>query len=108
MSYHGPLALFSSPLSSAVAARHATAQCEQLASSASGSIIINSTSIAAGGLSIDGVNNTSPLCRVFASVPYALNSSVVYEVWLPDPPQYNGRYLSVGKNSCRLMIALAT
>lgn len=76
-------------------------QCESFGSSqvtGLDSVILNSTSVAAGALSIDGVNNSIAFCRVFASVSYAgSNNSVIYEVWLPDSSYYNGRYLSVGK-----------
>ncbi|KAJ4394785.1 hypothetical protein N0V93_004005 [Gnomoniopsis smithogilvyi] len=83
-------------LHSAIVLAQAMTQCERLVSSISGYGIINSTHVAADRLSIGGVANTIPFCRVFASLPYALNNSLVYEVWLPDAAQYNGRYLSVG------------
>lgn len=88
------------PLASGLNVQQRTSQCVSLAvgtSNGTGSGIINATLIAAGGVSIDGVNNTVPFCRIFATERYAVNSSVVYEAWLPDPADYNGRYLSVGK-----------
>lgn len=98
MSHYDPIALSPSFSSSAMMGHHSTVQCQSLASSVSGNSIINSTYIAAGSLDIDGLNNTIPFCRVFASVAYPHNNSVVYEVWLPDASQHNGRYLSVGEN----------
>lgn len=77
-----------------------TSQCVSLAfdpADKNGSAILNSTYMAAGLLSIDGVNNSVAFCRVFAFEPYAVDNAVVYEFWLPDSEDYNGRYLSVGK-----------
>lgn len=72
-------------------------QCEGLQSNISGDSIINSTYISAGSLNVDGVNNAIPFCRVFSTTSYAVNDSVVWQIWLPDTLQYNGRYVSVGK-----------
>lgn len=78
--------------------QHAS-KCVSLAMGTSnGRGIINATFIAAGGLSVDGVNNTVPFCRIFATEKYALNNSVLYEVWLPEQAEYSGCYLSVGKH----------
>lgn len=93
--------LFASTLALTLNVQQRTSQCLSLAAgtfinNGSGSGIINATLIAAGDVNIDGVNNTVPFCRIFATERYAVNSSVLYEAWLPDPTDYNGRYLSVG------------
>lgn len=96
---HGLLGLISSPFSSAMSGLQGMSQCEDLNSKLPSGSIINSSYVTVDGLSVNGVNNTIPFCRVFATTHYGLNDSVVYQVWLPDTPQYNGRYLSVGKYS---------
>jgi hypothetical protein len=60
--------------------------------------IVNATLVQAGGLEIDGLDSTNNLtfCRVFSKMPYGSNSTLNFEVWLPESSSYNGRYLSVG------------
>lgn len=97
MSFHDLFALSSLFFSSATTDNQGITQCEKLKLGMYSDGIINTTHLAAGSLSLDGVNNVIPFCRVFSNVTYSLNHSVVYEAWLPDAAHYNGRYLSVGK-----------
>lgn len=60
-------------------------------------ILINSTAVPANSLNISGEANTAPFCRLFAQVPYPTNNSVLFEIWMPDPEAYNGRFLALGK-----------
>ena len=60
---------------------------------------VNSTLVGPGELKLDGVVgvNRFTLCRVIGKIPYEGNSTLNFEVWLPEAPIYKGRYLSVGK-----------
>ncbi|PLB46095.1 putative feruloyl esterase B precursor [Aspergillus steynii IBT 23096] len=47
-------------------------------------------------MNVSGTWNSIPFCRLQGSIPYPINNSVLFELWLPDNETYNGRYLSVG------------
>ncbi|KAH8886148.1 tannase and feruloyl esterase [Thozetella sp. PMI_491] len=63
-------------------------------------VSFNTSWVAPGALQIGSTsyNNTQSLCRVVGVVKYGCkrNSTLNFEVWLPDESQYNRRYLSVG------------
>lgn len=42
------------------------------------------------------VSNTDPFCRITGKIPYGFNSTLGFEVWLPAPEAYNGRFLAIG------------
>ena len=60
--------------------------------------VVNATLVQAGNLELDGLDGTNNLtfCRVFSQMPYGSNSTLNFEVWLPEGSSYNDRYLSVG------------
>jgi hypothetical protein len=60
--------------------------------------VVNATLVQAGELEINGLGSTNnfTFCRVFSKMPYGSNSTLNFEVWLPESSSYNGRYLSVG------------
>ncbi|KAI0166939.1 feruloyl esterase [Hypoxylon sp. FL1284] len=60
--------------------------------------ILNSTHIPEKAVNISGVLNDIPVCRLFGSVPYAGNNSVIAEIWLPLTEKHNGRFLVVGNS----------
>lgn len=91
--------LFASNINAALTVHQGASRCTSLAAAkakASDSGVLNSTYIGASGLSVGGMANTIPFCRIFATELYAVDKTVIYEVWLPDPADYNERYLSVG------------
>lgn len=61
----------------------------------------NATPITLGALNITGVSgsNNISFCRVLGTIMYGAeeNNTLNFEVWLPEPVDYNGRYISVGK-----------
>ncbi|KAI1761417.1 feruloyl esterase [Hypoxylon sp. FL1150] len=58
--------------------------------------ILNSSHIPEKAANISGTLNAFPVCRLFGSVPYAGNNSVIFELWLPSTKKYNGRFVVVG------------
>ncbi|KAF2653251.1 tannase and feruloyl esterase [Lophiostoma macrostomum CBS 122681] len=60
--------------------------------------IVNTTLVQAGEFKLDGLDSTNSLtfCRVISKMPYGINSTINFEVWLPESTSYSGRYLSVG------------
>lgn len=97
--------LSSAAIATSIVRRHIV-DCESLVSEkfqGNDINILNATSIAAGMLTIDEVSNTISFCRVFAVTPYPANNTLVYEVWLPDDVDYNGRFLAVGKHMLPLL-----
>jgi len=61
--------------------------------------LIRSTLIAEKTLNISSSLNTFAFCRVIAKIAYGSNANdtLNFEVWLPDPEDYNGRFMAVGK-----------
>lgn len=43
-----------------------------------------------------GVTATSPFCRVRGVITPSSDSNINFEVWLPPPPEWNGKYEGVG------------
>jgi hypothetical protein len=62
--------------------------------------IVSATHIAVSQLQALFPNATTtlstPFCRVYGQVNILDQSTVNFEVWLPDPQYYNGRFLAVG------------
>jgi hypothetical protein len=62
--------------------------------------IVNTTHVAISQLQALFPNATVPLstsfCRLYGQVNVLNQSTVNFEVWLPDPQFYNGRFLAVG------------
>lgn len=60
-------------------------------------IITNATYVPTTAFNVTGELNTAPFCQISATVPYVESNFVLFEVWLPQPPSYNGRFLAVGR-----------
>jgi len=62
--------------------------------------LINSTLVAEKSLNISNTFNDFPFCRVIAKIAYGDNNTdtLNFEVWLPEPEDYNGRFMAVGKS----------
>lgn len=60
-------------------------------------ISINATEVAAGALNIFGVVNKASFCQVISSVAYGCNSTLNFELWLPDQNAYSERFMAIGK-----------
>ncbi|KAI2615967.1 feruloyl esterase [Hypoxylon sp. NC1633] len=58
--------------------------------------ILNASYVPENTFNASGVFNSIPACRVFGSVPYAGQNSVVFELWLPAADTYNDRFLVEG------------
>ena len=60
---------------------------------------VGTLKITQGSTTITG--NKIGLCRVVGAIPYGPNgaNTLNYELWLPNPASYNGRYVSVGKSA---------
>ncbi|KAI1776253.1 feruloyl esterase [Hypoxylon cercidicola] len=58
--------------------------------------ILNSSHIPEKAINISGTLNAIPVCRLFGSVPYAGNNSIIFELWLPPIEKHNERFLVVG------------
>lgn len=55
-----------------------------------------------GSLSQSSLLNEFSFCRLYGKVSYGNNDTLNFETWLPDPSNYNGRYLAVGRYIKRL------
>lgn len=59
----------------------------------------NATAVDAGELHAgQAINNNIAFCRVTGSISYGpgLDNTLLFELWLPNNADYNGRYLAVG------------
>ncbi|KAL7625269.1 hypothetical protein AAE478_004485 [Parahypoxylon ruwenzoriense] len=84
--------------------------CSKFASSLqgigdAGATILNATHIPANTFNASGTFNAVPACRLIGRIPYARNNSVVFELWLPETGDYNGRFLAVGNGGMAGTIA---
>ena len=55
--------------------------------------LVNISAVAAQNVT---ATNAVSFCRVEGKIPYGANSTLNFEVWLPEGKSYNDRYLSVG------------
>jgi hypothetical protein len=81
---------------------NATQPCSSLALDATSSldngiILINSTFVPIGALSISNTFNQVSFCQVLGSVAYGGNETLNFQLWLPDEGIYQGRFMRVGK-----------
>ncbi|KAI1376547.1 feruloyl esterase [Hypoxylon crocopeplum] len=67
--------------------------------------ILNSSYIPEYTFNASDILNSIPACRIFGTVPYAGNNSVIFELWLPAAAKYNGRFLVVGNGGMAGTIA---
>lgn len=64
-----------------------------------GTVLTNSTWVPAGAKNVSGTFNAAAFCEVAGTVSYPTDNFVVFEVWLPEESEYNGRFLAVGEYS---------
>lgn len=65
-----------------------------------GTTITSATSVTSGALEISStttVTNLPPFCRVQAVSRPSTDSNIIFEVWLPERGNWNGRFLSTGE-----------
>ena len=90
------------PSQSSRAATRPPASCADLAGlTFDGNTSITSASLVTSGTVVVGANATltdlPPFCRVQGLSKPSTDSSIVFEVWLPQPANWNARFLSTGE-----------
>lgn len=72
--------------------------------------LLNSTLISANNLNLSGTLNSPSFCRVLGQVAYGSNDTLNFQLWLPDPASYNGRFMAVGNSPllCLAKVAVLT
>lgn len=59
----------------------------------------SAAAVAAAAMTVSGVSNEAPFCRVVASIAYGGNETLNFELWLPENNAYGGRFMAVGTSS---------
>ena len=61
--------------------------------------IINATYMAVNSIEFSNTSNYFAFCRLFATAPYPTENQVMFELWLPEPGNYNDRFTAVGETT---------
>ena len=58
---------------------------------------LNATDYPVDTLNVTNTYNNIPFCGIYASISYGTgNDSLIFALWLPDPSQYEHRFMAVG------------